>query len=81
MFFPRCRTASTFPWKRRPSQTSQRTVTSARNCMSIVCHPVPLHASHRPPAVLKEKSRAVIRRETARAEPAKSCRISSHAFV
>ena len=49
--------------------------------MSIVCQPVPRHASQRPPTELKEKSRAVIPRETARAERAKSCRISSQAFV
>ena len=60
-------------WKRRPSQTSQRTVTSARNCMSIVCQPVPRQASQRPPGELNEKSRAVIPRETARAGAAKSC--------
>ena len=49
--------------------------------MSIVCQPVPRHASQRPPTELKEKSRAVMPRETARAERAKSCRISSQAFV
>ncbi len=40
--------------------------------MSIVCQPVPRHASQRPPAELKEKSRAVMPRETARAERAKT---------
>ena len=53
----------------RRRTTSQRTVTSARNCMSIVCQPVPLQASQRPPGALKEKSRAVSPRETARAAP------------
>ena len=81
MFLPRSRTARTRLWNRRPSQTSQRTVTSARNCMSIVCQPVPRHASQRPPAELNEKSRAVMPREMARADFAKVWRISSQAFV
>ena len=49
--------------------------------MSIVCQPVPRQASQRPPGELKEKSRAVTPRETARADRAKAFRISSQAFV
>ena len=77
MLRPRRLTARTRGWKRRPSHTSQRTVTSARNCMSIVCQPVPWQASQRPPGELKEKSRAVIPRETPAPTSAKSFRISS----
>ena len=48
--------------------------------MSIVCQPVPLQISQRPPSELKEKSRAVIPRETARPWPRRAVRMSSQAF-
>ena len=39
---------------RLPLQTSHGTVTSGRNCISMLMYPSPLHASQRPPLTLKE---------------------------
>ena len=47
----------------------------------MVCQPVPRHASQRPPTELNEKSRAVIPREVARDDFAKSWRIARHVVV
>ena len=37
-----------------PTHISQATVTSGRNCISIVVYPSPAHASHLPPFTLNE---------------------------